>query len=78
MRGKSESIFKTLEWLAATIAIAASTVFGIMRFAYSDFETQRNSDLYRDQIEIRLEKIEQNQDRINDKLDRIIVMIPKK
>ena len=66
------TIVKTLEWVAATIAVAAATVFGVMRFAYSDFETQRDSDIYRAQIEHRLDKIDNGMDRLNDKMDRIL------
>jgi hypothetical protein len=67
---------KTIEWVAATVAVAAATVFGIMRFAYSDFETQRSTDIYRGQIEKRLDSIEQGQDKLSDKLDRIILRLP--
>lgn len=69
-------ILKTLEWVAATIAVAGATVFGIMRFAYSDFETQRSTDIYRGQIEKRLDGLEQGQDRMNDKLDRVLLRLP--
>lgn len=69
-------IIKTLEWVAATVAVAVATVFGIMRFAYSDFETQRTTDVYRTQIEKRLDSIEQSQGRMDDKLDKIILLLP--
>lgn len=70
--GRGITLVKALEWLSATVIVAASTVFAVMRFAYSDFETRRDNDVYRSQIEKRLDDIRGDIKNVNDKLDRLI------
>jgi hypothetical protein len=74
-----ESVFKWLGIIGTCIVTAISTVFGLVHFAYSDFETQRTTDVYRGQIELRLDTIhgEVRQTRedmksLNEKIDRLL------
>jgi hypothetical protein len=63
---------RTMEWVAAVVCVSVATVFAVIKFAYSDFETQRNSDLYRQQLEKRLDNFESGLDKLNDKIDRLL------
>jgi hypothetical protein len=65
-------IIKVAQWLIATAAVATSTCFTVIRFAYSDFETQRTSDVYRGQIDKRLSEINAELVEINKKIDRAL------
>lgn len=66
-------IVKVAQWLIATAAVSTSTCFAVIRFAYSDFETQRTSDIYREQIDKRLGDINTELIEINKKIDRVII-----
>jgi hypothetical protein len=66
------SVVQAIGWLASTIGVSASTVFAVMHFAYSDFETQRTTDVYRQELDHRLEDIQTELSRLNLKIDRMI------
>lgn len=66
-------LIKIAQWILATAAISASTSFAVIRFAYSDFETQRTTDVYRQQMEKRLDEIGVQLVEINRKIDRILL-----
>lgn len=60
------------QWIAVTMVTAAGTVFTLMQFAYSDFDTRRTNDVYRDQLEKRLEKMDRSLERLEQKLDQVL------
>jgi hypothetical protein len=68
---KKMDVVKVFQWIVATMAISVTTVFGMMKFAYSDFETQRTTDIYHGQLEKRLDNIQVQLVEINRKIDRI-------
>jgi hypothetical protein len=72
-KGNGVDLVKVAQWLIATAAVATSTCFAVIRFAYSDFETQRTSDVYRQQIDQRLGEINNELVEINKKIDRFIL-----
>lgn len=67
------SLIKVAQWVFATAAISVSTTYGVIKFAYSDFETQRASDIYRVSVEKRLDGIEVQLVEINRKVDKILL-----
>jgi hypothetical protein len=71
MKGRI-NLVQVLQWVAGTIIVATSTVFTVMRFAYSDFQTTRETETYRTQIEKRLDDIKDDVKSISQKLDIVI------
>ena len=70
---KEISLIKVAQWVFATAAVSVSTTYGVIKFAYSDFETQRTSDIYRQITEERLRGIETQLVEINRKVDKILL-----
>lgn len=66
-------LVRVAQWLIATAAVSISTCFAVIRFAYSDFETQRTTDVYRGQIDKRLDDMNIELVEINKKIDRMLL-----
>lgn len=66
-------LVRVAQWLIATAAVSISTCFAVIRFAYSDFETQRTNDVYREQVNKRLDDMNIELVEINKKIDRILI-----
>lgn len=65
-------IIRIARWIIATAAISTSTCFAVVKFAYSDFDTQRTADIYRDQVNRQLDSIRTELIAMNKKIDRIL------
>lgn len=70
---KGMDVVRVAQWLIATVAISFSTCFAVVHFAYSDFDTQRTNDIYREQINKRLDDMNIELVEINHKIDRILI-----
>lgn len=70
---KTVDIIKVAQWMFATAAVASSTCFAVIHYAYSNFETQRTNDVYHVQVDKRLEDIESQIQQINNKVDRLLI-----
>jgi hypothetical protein len=70
---KSIDLIKVAQWIVATAMISVSTCYGVIKFAYSDFETQRSSDIYRKSVDERLNDINVQLVELNRKVDKILL-----
>jgi hypothetical protein len=70
---KKIDLIKVAQWLFATAAISISCCYGLIHFAYSDFETHRDSDIYRQQIDKRLDDIHSELIEIDRKINQILL-----
>jgi hypothetical protein len=71
---KKVDIIKLAQWLIATVAVSTSTCFTAIRFVYSDFDTQRTNDVYRQQLDKRLDEINAEILELSRKVDKILLL----
>ena len=60
------------KWILSTVIVSAGTVFSIMKFAYSDFDTRRTNDILREQTNLRFKTIQTELDSLDHKIDILL------